>query len=59
MEEAVPCNNVVANDDIFSKLILATDALGKKSTFKDVGGNNHVFFISIDQWAPHVTYSVL
>ena len=43
----------------FSKLILATDVVGKKSTFKDVGGNNHVFFISIDQWAPHVTYNVL
>ena len=49
MEAAVRCNNVVANDDFFSKLILATDAVGKKSTFKDVGGNNHVFFISIDQ----------
>lgn len=49
MEEAVPYNNVAANDDFFSKLILATDALGKKSTFKDVGGSNHVFFISIDQ----------
>lgn len=37
MEEAVPYNNVAANDDFFSKLILATDAVGKKSTFKDVG----------------------
>ena len=43
MEEAVPYNNVSANDDFFSKLILATDAVGKNQPLKMLGQQSCIF----------------
>ena len=43
MEEAVPCNDVVANDDFVSKSILSIDAVVNKPTFKDVGTTTMFF----------------
>ena len=55
MEEAVPCNDVVANDDFVSKSILSIDAVVNKPTLKDVGATTALFsLVLITEFCTHI-----